>query len=217
VSNPLSIVIVLVTTASLVGCQAAEPSVPWHAAITRVVTTQPVNLDPDAPEIPRDYAEQEFARPLSREQAFRILLSTDTFAHASVGYAGSKSIQVDSFQILLAQPSALTIFTDLYRRAGAVGRLYALCGLRLLSPTEYAQAAASFPMGDDVIVSEQDGCMTLPRPAHEIVHCSEANVVRLRPGETLKQWVARTNPPKDAGLYFDIEGGAIPQTFRQER
>jgi hypothetical protein len=162
--------------------------------------------------ISAEAAEDGFPRPLSRENAFRILLGTDTFALSYVGYAGSRSAQVEAFQVLLRQPDAEAVFSDLHRRALTPGRLYALCGLKVLRLPRYDQAEDAVLKSDELVYF-QAGCVTSPRPAREIVRSSEPSVMRLRPGETIEQWTARDESGGE-GAAMDISGGGFPECFR---
>ena len=191
------------------------PRVLWSSQVAAlpVPTTKP--LDPDADMPPQDFADQEFAKPLSRETAFAILLNTDTFAGTYVGYAGSKSIQVEAFQTLLARADALDVFRDLRNRARRPGQLYALCAFRLISPADYAFEEPHFiGSGDSVI--EQWGCMGMPRPVSEIVRFESPITVRLKPGQTYDQWLSQQTE-KTHPVQFDIAGGVIPDMFRSAR
>ena len=75
-----------------------------------------VHRDPVTFEEIRDFAELDFPRPLSREVAFKILLNTETFAESRL--QSGKSVQVEAFQVVLAQPDAVPTFTDLLKRRG---------------------------------------------------------------------------------------------------
>src|SRR5690349_2200251 len=111
-----------IVLASLLGGCASDPS-RWHTRIKPVPAAHPHGaVDQETGQSAwHDYAEEEFELPLSREDAFRILLSTETFADAYVGYAGTKSTQVDAFQVLLKQPDAVVVFEDLLHRGQTAG------------------------------------------------------------------------------------------------
>jgi len=209
------------------GCAAPSPSSPpraastsprvlWTSQIAPLPTPMPVKqIDPDTDVPPEDFANRRFAKPLSRESAFAILLNTDTFAGSYVGYDGSKSVQVEAFQTLLSRADALDVFHDLRKRARLPGQLYALCAFRLISPADYAREEPAFATSPDA-VTEQWGCMPIDRPAGEIVRFDSPSTVRLKPGQTYDQWLAlqtdRTRP-----VQIDISGGAIPDMFRSAR
>jgi len=189
----------------------------WHERIAAVSTSQPrdaVNPETGEP-LRHDFADDEFARPLSRETAFQILLNTATFADADVGYAGTKSVQVDAFQVLLRQPDAKAVFSDLLDRAKTAGKLYALCAFYLIAPEEYGTAEQRM-LASGGTVDQQIGCVTDRRSVREIIRSDDLNAVRLRPGETVNQWFARAKPLGN-GAMFDISGGAIPEMFRDAR
>jgi hypothetical protein len=211
----LFILVVFVATGAIGCAQLTGPA--WHQRIAIVPTTQPRDaVDPETGEpLWRDFADREFPEPLSRDTAFQVLLNTETFADAYVGYAGTKSAQVDAFQVLLAQPDAKATFSDLLDRARTAGKLYALCAFYLIAPEEYATAERRV-LASAGTVDQQMGCVTDGRPVREVVHCSDPNTVRLRRGETVKEWFARVKPPGDGAMY-DISGGAIPETFRDAR
>jgi hypothetical protein len=132
-----------------------------------------------------------------------------------VGFAPVKSVQVQAFQVLLSQPDAITAFYDLLHRGYPAGKLYALCGIYLLDPSNYPKAERPF-LDSDVTVDEMSADTGSILPMREIVRCSDPNTVRLRPGETIRQWFDRVKPAED-GARFDISGGAIPETFRDAK
>lgn len=198
------------------GCTSSTTSA-WHRRIEQIPSTQPHDaVDPGTGELLwRDYADREFPKPLSREVAFQILLNTETFADAYIGYAGTKSAQVDAFQVLSAQSDAKNVFSDLLNRANTAGKLYALCGIYLVAPEKYADAEKRVIQiaGE---VNQQAGCMQGGQSVREIIRCSDPNTVRLRRNETVKQWFERMQPPRGAAMY-DISGGAIPEEFLDAR
>ena len=214
-SKLLSILLAFVAIAAI-GCTRPIETA-WHQRIAMVPATQPRDtVDPETGEpLWHDFADDDFPRPLSRETAFQVLLNTETFADAYVGYAGTKSVQVDAFQVLLGQPDAKAVFSDLLKRARTAGKLYALCAFYLIAPEQY-EAAEQQVLKSPGAVDQQMGCVTDGRPVNEVVRCSDPNTVRLRQGETVKQWFARVKPPGE-GAMFDISGGAIPETFQDAR
>ena len=167
---------------------------------------------------PTDFADHEFTQPLSRETAFRILLNTQIFATGNTGEAAQHHpTQFDAFQILLAQPDAVPVFSDLIRRAHTAGQLYALCGLRLLAPDRYALAEPYY-LASKLQVESAQGCLSSPCAVASIVRSSDPATVRLRPDETLDQWEDRAlRNGGNTGVVFDIAGGAYPAVFRGNR
>jgi hypothetical protein len=187
----------------------------WYERIEARRATAPLgSIDPVSGERIRDFAEQEFSRPMSREVAFKILLNTDTFSEGPVGQGSrGKSVQVEAFQVLLAQPDAVAAFTNLLKRARAAGQLYALCGLRLWDPARYAAVEPAFA-GSKVSVQVESGDIGSTRTVGELVKSSEPKTVRLLPGETIEKWELRAN--SFDGEAYDISGGGYPEEFREE-
>jgi hypothetical protein len=216
VSKLLHILLVSVALGAI-GCTQPATMTTWHQQIAPVPTTKQTDaIDPENGEpLSRDFADHQFPRPLSRKAAFQVLLNTETFADAYVGYAGAKSVQVDAFQALLVQPDAKQVFSDLLDRAHTAGKLYALCAFYLIAPQAYARAEQQL-MRSAGTVDHQDGCEIRSRPVCEVIRCSDPNTVRLRRSETVNDWFVRVKPPGN-GAMFDIAGGAIPEIFRDAR
>jgi hypothetical protein len=53
--------------------------------------------------------------------------------------------------VVLRQPHAIEAFDDLLARGHMAGKLYALCGLRLLAPERYARAERLLPDPDEKV------------------------------------------------------------------
>ena len=157
------------------------------------------------------YPEEPLAKPVSREAAHRLLLTTDTFASPAVGYEGRTTPnQVYAFAALLGQPDAAAAFQDLVRRGQPAGQLYGLCGLYLKDLTAFGREVQSFRKSDGQ-VRQFMGCIIMPVPVREVVESPHPNAIRLRPGQTLQQWDEEHRG--EEGWHSDIIGGAWPRVF----
>jgi len=208
---------ILLVSMAVGGTGCAQPATtPWHQRIAPAPTTQPAAAaEPETGEAPWTVAGRQYPRPLSRVSAFQVLLNTDAFADAYVGYGGKRSVQVEAFNVLLDRPDAKEVFSDLMERAKTAGKLYALCAFYLIAPEKYP-AAEQQVLRQEGEVEQWSFCIVSSRPVREIVRCPDPNTVRLRRGETVKQWFERVQPP-GGGAMYDISGGAIPETFRDAR
>ncbi|MEX2212883.1 MAG: hypothetical protein WD768_02065 [Phycisphaeraceae bacterium] len=211
------IIALLLMAGKFAGC--TSPTGPrWHEHIAPQPVSDPDTIDPETGlPLRREWADQNLPRPLSREAAFAVLLNTDTFAQAYVGFAGSKSVQVDAYQTLLAEPDAAAVFDDLLRRARVPGQLYALCGIYLVAPQKYDEAQRNVLTAEvlaaDAEVTHMAGCIIDSASVRELVNNTSPHTARLRRGETILQWFERVKPAEKS-VRFDISGGAIPVSFR---
>ena len=104
----------------------------------------------------------------SRATALRALLTTNTFAGASVGPSPKTSYQAWAFRALLKQPDAKEAFGELLKRGKLAGRLYALCGLYLLDRPAYDQAARAYAKGQEEL-GTAFGCFIGPMKLDQLI------------------------------------------------
>lgn len=127
-------------------------------------------MDPD--EWPRDV---EFSdrywnkrKELTKEDAFAILLRTETVADVAVGYGGDTPPQFYALAVLLKRPDAAAVFADLHERAQPAGRIYALCALRDLDRETYASGLAALREANPV-VQTFSGCIKVGLPMLKVL------------------------------------------------
>jgi hypothetical protein len=209
--NRLTLVIGFLAVAGIAGCQQ-DNSRTWHGQIQPDATTPPVAGAQDAAGNPvaQEAPEKQYARPLSRSDAFAILLNSNEFAEECVGYAGSRSLQVEAWQVLLHQPDAAAVFDDLTRRGTPAGQLYGLCGLWLADRSRYAESEKPV-LASTASVYVHWGCTGAKRSLKDLVRSSSPNVIEPKPGETRVQLFQRMI---DTKADRDISRGGIPVAFR---
>lgn len=119
---------------------------------------------PARPPIPPGYESPDYTDTLPPSakigltEAKSILLKTDTFADASIGFAGSPSRQVQAFNIVLDQPNPVPILEELSTSARWAGRLYALCGFQVVDRARYQRLARTM-RETDATVRTFAGCI----------------------------------------------------------
>lgn len=86
------------------------------------------------------------------------------FALGSIGRAGIESEGEKAFREMLRKPDAVQTFREVLKNGTPAARLYALCGIRLLKPEEFA-ASAELVRNSDEKVTLIRGCIV----AHEML------------------------------------------------
>ena len=104
--------------------------------------------------------------PLSLATA--VLRNSDHFSSAAVGYAGTTPQEVLAWGVIFRSPRRDHIFEDLLATASLSGQLYALAGLRLGAPADFARAAA-WMRGNAGMVRTVRGCIVSTEAIGEIV------------------------------------------------
>ena len=115
-----------------------------------------------------DIADCDFTRPISREDAYRILLQTNVFAGVHVYDDGRTSNQVIAYRVLLNAPNPKGAFTSLLDNANTAGQLYALCGLYNLDSSAYPNVRHVHRFTDNA-VETQFGCLGGELPLAELL------------------------------------------------
>lgn len=108
-------------------------------------------------------------QPLARPQPTNELRSVDRFAFGGVGIAGVPSQGELAFREMLARTNALPCFEGILTSGTTEAKLYALCGIRRLSPQElsrHAQIIAS----SDLMVTTMSGCIVESERAATVVN-----------------------------------------------
>jgi HEAT repeat protein len=184
----------------------------------------PSGILPGTSSVPRDDEETiDFPDPaelgaLRASPEYWVLASAAEFRGTVIGEAAKVSDEVTAFRRVLGSPQADLVFLDLLRTAKLPGRLYALCGLRLVDPDRYARAARPYlEMEREVGI-----CLYGPDigslPVKELVRSTHPRAVQLGgPEDTLEAFCGRQGIPFGAVmLILDIDGGGIPADFRDD-
>ena len=179
---------------------------PWHSRIA-----QEQKRDGDTS---KGYQRRfNFGPPWSRDTAFHILLNTELFASGSVGLGGNPSVQSLAFYVVLQQEDAEDAFLDLYERGYAAGKLYALCGLRLLDSAMFAEKARPLLASHDT-ASLYHGCLIgSGSPVSEVLYQSDGlqyiQPIDMGVSDLIVE-VEGVNIRSEQGTVFDIVGGGWP-------
>jgi hypothetical protein len=153
---------------------------------------------------------------VSREEAIRILETTDTFADTSVGFGGGPSKEACAFAVVVREPDADSLFRALLENGRTAGQLYALCGLYFTDPAGFTRAVSPY-RGRKDSVKTFSGCLGGASEVGRVVEHAHPHAVRLAsPKETLAQWVQR-NPEARPAFFVDIVGGGYPAALRAMR
>jgi hypothetical protein len=101
------------------------------------------------------------------------------------------------------------VFKYVLLRGSNAGRIYALIGLRRTSPWFFRAAVQPFRIwpGDVVTIF---GCVGGGEPLRHIVSSDKNDPVRLRAGETLREWWLSHRPGE---LNLDVIGGGYTSMF----
>jgi hypothetical protein len=154
-------------------------------------------------------------QPLSRETAFALLLRSEVFTSTAVGDGGQTPIHVFAFRRLLERPDAREVFADLLRRGRPAGQLFALCGLFLTDRDAFDREVQPF-RSDAREVMFLRGCIMDSKPVHEVVESRDPRVVRLRRGQTWREWFDEFTAKHGEDVFADIDvlGGGWAQAFK---
>jgi hypothetical protein len=94
----------------------------------------------------------------SVDAAFDRLAHVDRFAFGGIGYAGVTSEGEKDFRLILARRTALADFERLLSVGNSQAKLYALAGIRKLSPGRFEVLSRPFG-GSKEKVMTQSGCI----------------------------------------------------------
>ena len=98
--------------------------------------------------------------PPPPQQAYEQLLSVRCFAFGGVGYAGVTSEGEKAYHAIAGGTNALALFSAALTNGNAPEKLYALCGIRQLSPRTFDTHAKPLLMANPQ-VETMSGCMVM--------------------------------------------------------
>ena len=100
--------------------------------------------------------------------ACEVLLSTQCFAFGGVGFAGTISDGEKALRTLMKSPKALDLLTAVLAKARPEGKLYALCGIREMSPGKF-KALAEDVASKSPKVCTMSGCVEVEETTRNVV------------------------------------------------
>jgi hypothetical protein len=95
------------------------------------------------------------------------LAEVEEFAFGGVGVAGIESQGERFFRGVMSEPNALTRFKKILETGTAAARLYALCGIRLLSEKDFAADAESLLKSNETVTTI-GGCIISKQRVAEV-------------------------------------------------
>lgn len=144
------------------------------------------------------------------QKAYEMLLKAERFEQGAVGYAGTPSRFIESFNTLLKEKSADGAFKSLLREAGTAGKLYALCGIYFTDYESFRKEIKKYAESGES-VQTMSGCLISDEKVAKIVELNAANVAIIKPSQTIEEFW-KTNR---GGYELDIAHGGFPATFRR--
>ena len=106
--------------------------------------------------------------PPTPQQAYVQLLSVGFFAFGGVGYAGITSEGEKAYRAIAGGTNALALFSAVLTNGNSAAKLYALCGIRQLSPRTFDTHAKAIRMANPQ-VETMSGCMAMNEYATNVV------------------------------------------------
>ncbi|MGA2498053.1 MAG: hypothetical protein ABSH20_09945 [Tepidisphaeraceae bacterium] len=159
------------TTTATARADATRPAA-WYQLITVSEATADLR---DQDDIQNDPVETVFAvypsysnLGLSREEAFKVLLVTNTYAPGVFEGGARTSGQCWAMRTLFQQPDVRDALLDLLNRAGMAGQLHALLGLYLLDRPAFDRHAPRY-QADRRGVNTFFGCIHVERRVCDVV------------------------------------------------
>ena len=98
------------------------------------------------------------AQPKDCQAAYKELLAVDYFSFGGVGIGGTTSPGETCFKTIATSPDGLQLFKSALTNGTTESKLYALCGIRKLAPTEFNSAAAPI-IAKNPPVNLMSGCI----------------------------------------------------------
>jgi len=95
------------------------------------------------------------------------LAEVEEFAFGGVGVAGIQSQGESFFRGVMDRPDAVTTFKKILGNGTPAAKLYALCGIRLLSEKDFDAAAASLLKSNETVTTMR-GCVLTKERVGEI-------------------------------------------------
>lgn len=106
--------------------------------------------------------------PASWHTTTQDLRSVTCFAFGGVGIAGVTSEGELAFRAVLTGTNALPLFKSILTNGTTEAKLYALCGIRLLSSAEFDQLAAPL-LSAAPIATTMSGCLVFHEPTPHLI------------------------------------------------
>jgi hypothetical protein len=141
---------------------------------------------------------------------YETLRSAKYFASRGVGIAGVEPPEARAFVALARSSHGATAFKYLLIRGSMAGKVYALVGLRRVSPAFFQLAVQPFRVWPGE-VDTFFGCILSLQPVRTLVESDEPEAVRLRPGETLVDRYRSRGLRKR--FVLDVVGGGYTSMF----
>jgi hypothetical protein len=92
------------------------------------------------------------------QEAYQKLFSCHIFAFGGTGFAGTISAEEKAFHTIAASGNGAEVFSKLLEKGTSEAQMYALCGIRKLTPDKLTAASNSFRPAD-AAVSTMSGCI----------------------------------------------------------
>lgn len=144
------------------------------------------------------------------QKAYEMLLKAERFEQGAVGYAGTPSRFIESFNALLKEKLADEAFKSLLREASTAGKLYALCGIYFTDYESFQKEVKKYAKSSES-VQTMSGCMISDEKVAKIVELNAANVAIIKPSQTIEEfWKINKG-----GYELDIAHGGFPATFKR--
>jgi hypothetical protein len=112
--------------------------------------------------------ESELRSQWSPREGYEHLVGIKRFAFGGVGFFGGTSNGEFAFCAILKSPKASDLFKDIYLQGTDEGKLYALCGLRVIDHDAFNHYFAIFRT-ENKRITTQSGCVIREEPAGEVI------------------------------------------------
>lgn len=139
-------------------------------------------------------------------EAEQVLVATESFNDAAIGYGGVTPPNVYAFRALLRAADGLERFERVLERGSPAGKLYALCGLFFMDQVAFDKGLTRFRVSG-APVNRMDGCMQTTTTMREALTRDERAPLMSHDG-TAGRWTA---PYPE---HLDIAGGSFCYRLR---
>jgi hypothetical protein len=144
------------------------------------------------------------------QTAYKHLLNATVFHEGRIGYAGSLSPYITSFNVILKEKSADEAFKSLVENAKMAGKLYGLSGLYFTDYESFKKQVEQFKKNDET-VQTMSGCIVFSEKISKIVELNKPDVAIIKKSETIEEFWKNNR----GGSYeLDIAHGGYPATFK---
>jgi hypothetical protein len=113
-------------------------------------------------------AQHGFGVEWEPDKAYERLVAAKVFAFGGVGFAGTTSDGEKAFHLMLASTNGLEVLKRVLKEGTREAQMYALCGLRKLSPKEF-EAEAERIGAEKATVKLMTGCLMFEEPVAKVV------------------------------------------------